>query len=105
MAKPRRKTRRKFAGPRIRRAPWFKDDTYMHRYEEAIIMRDVASMTAGGNLEISTRRLRLYAPMRYSRNLKQALERLALQGRIRRSHKVRDGVIYKPVEDAWRAAA
>jgi hypothetical protein len=81
--------------------PWARDDIYMRRYEERIIMRDVEAMTAGGNREVSSRRLRLFAPMRYSRHLQAALKRLQQQGRLRVTGRSRfeSGYIYAPVED------
>lgn len=60
-----------------RRVPFWKNDSYMHAYEERIILRDIIAMTAGGNPEVSTTRLRMFAPMRYGPKLNKALARMA----------------------------
>lgn len=62
---------------RSRNKPFLKAMRHIHEYERVIILRDCEAMTSGGNVEISARRLRLFAPMRYSPKLPGALERLA----------------------------
>lgn len=61
---------------------------YIHEYEREVILRDCEAMTSGGNMEISANRLRLFAPMRYSRHLQRALARLAREGHLRYGSRV-----------------
>jgi hypothetical protein len=77
----------------------------MHRYEEGIIMRDVAEMTRGGNYQVTAARLRVFSPGRYSLKLKQALERMARKGLIKRTGRTYRGEIYSFVPDSWERAA
>lgn len=62
---------------RSRNKAFLKAMRYIHEYEREIILRDCEAMASGGATEISAKRLRLFAPMRYSPKLQGALERLA----------------------------
>lgn len=83
MAQRQRRSQSATVRRRSRRKPFLKDDSYAREWEREIILRDCRAMTAGGDMAISARRLRLFAPMRYSRHLQRALGRLVHEGYLR----------------------